>query len=99
MDNALNISPQRSKLQDLINGWPIIQFIGAGLIGLVATWTTLQLSQQSQAAKLSSAESRLERLEKDAVPRELFDERTNKIIAEQERQYSLLIKILEDKGK
>lgn len=97
MDNALNLSPQRSKLQDLINGWPIIQFIGAGVIGLVATWTTLQLSQQSQAARLSAAETKIEKLEKDAVPRELFDERTNKIIDEQERQYGLLIKILEDR--
>ena len=80
MDSAA--SPNRTRFQDVINGWPIIQFVGAAVIGLSAAWTTVQVSAVSQAAENRRADERIRKLETDAVPREIFDERTRTIIEE-----------------
>lgn len=81
MDNSANHT-HRGRLQDLINGWPIVQFVGAAVIGLSAAWTTVQVSAVSQAAENRRADERIRKLEAEAVPRELFDERTKMIIDE-----------------
>ena len=74
-----------SRMRALFDAFPIIQFIGAGIIGLAATWMTIQLTQNSQAAEIRHNTEKIAKLEKDAVSRELFDERTLRIIENQEK--------------
>lgn len=89
--------PPRSKWRELMDNFPFIQFVGAGLIGLVATWTTVQLTQNSQAAEIRRQGEKIERLETTAVSRELFDERTRSMIDEQKKQRELLERIFDKK--
>lgn len=96
MDNSL---PNKSKLRGWIEAAPVAQGILAAVIAVVMSYTANQVAQANQTNRLGRAEEKIEQLEKSAVPRELFDERTNKIITEQERQYQLLLKLLEDKRK
>lgn len=88
---------QPSKWKEILNGFPIIQFVIAGFIGLAATWTTIQLTQNSQAAEIRRNTEKIERLEKDSVSRELFDERTKTIIEKQKETNDLIKQILEKK--
>ena len=88
---------QKSKWKEFLDNFPIIQFVGAGLIGLVATWTTIQLTQNSQAAEIRRNHERIEKLEKESVTRELFDERTKTIIEKQKETNDLINKFLEKK--
>lgn len=88
-------TPQKSKLRELLEAFPIIQFIGAGVIGLCATWTTIQLSDQSQAAEIRRNSEKIERLEKESVPREVFDERTKSMLDQLKDQSGKLDRILE----
>lgn len=101
MENAhisqTQASPPKTRWTDFLSAFPILQFIGLGIITLAATWTTIQLTQNSQAAEIRRQGEKLERLEKDSVNRELFDERTLKIIEEQKRQGERLEKLLDRK--
>lgn len=94
-----NFLPQKSKLRKWLEAAPVAQGIIAAVIAVVMTYTANQVAQANQNNRVTRAEEKIEQLEKNAVPRELFDERTQKIITEQERQYHLLIKLLEDKRK
>lgn len=92
-------SSQKSGLKGWLEAFPILQFVGAGIIGLCATWMTIQLTQNSQAAEIRRNSERIDRLEKDSVSRELFDERTRTIRDEQLRQSQMIEKILENQRK
>ncbi len=97
-----NLQPPRreSKWREFLDNFPIIQFVLAGFIGLAATYTTIQLSQNTQAAEIRRASEKIEQLERDSkalLSRELFDERTKAIQAEQARQREMLEKLLERK--
>lgn len=72
-------SSPKSGLKNWLDTFPILQFVGAGIIGLCATWTTIQLTQNSQAAEIRRNSEKIEKLEKESVSRELFDERTKNI--------------------
>lgn len=87
-----NQSSEKGIFRQWLETAPILQFIGAGIIGLCATWTTIQLTQNSQAAEIRRNAEKIERLEKDSVSRELFDERTKNI-------ESLLNRILDNQKK
>ncbi|HEX8637363.1 MAG TPA: hypothetical protein VF692_04825 [Pyrinomonadaceae bacterium] len=87
-----NQQSEKSNFRQWLDAAPILQFVGAGIIGLCATWTTVQLTQNSQAAEIRRASERIEKLEKESVSRELFDERTKNI-------ESLLNRILDNQKK
>lgn len=97
MEAALNQNPQASRLKQFLEAFPLVQFVLAGVIGLAATWTTIQLTQNSQAAEIRRQGEKIERLEKEFVGREIFDERTLKIIDEQKEQRKLIEKLIERK--
>jgi hypothetical protein len=94
-----NQQSDKGAFRQWLDAMPILQFVGAGVIGLCATWTTIQLSQNSQAAEIRRASERVERLEKEFVSRELFDERTRAMREEQLRQSLMIEKILENQRK
>jgi Flp pilus assembly protein TadB len=87
--------PPRSKWKSFLESFPIIQFVLAGAIGLVAAYTTLQLSQNIQASEIRRNSERIERLEKESVTREIFDERTKTILDRLDKQDSKLDRLLE----
>ncbi len=91
------LQTSRSKWQGLTEAFPLMQFIGGVIIAVCATWTTIQLTQNSQAAEIRRVSEKVERLEKDSTPRELFDERTKTILEKQKETYDLIQKILEKK--
>lgn len=62
MENPTS-SPEKSKLKIFWEAFPLLQFVGAGIIGLCATWTTIQLSQNSQAAEIRETRSKVTSLE------------------------------------
>lgn len=76
---------------------PVIQLVGAGIISFFMAWTTIQVTQSSQAAEIKRNHERIEKLEKDSVSRELFDERTQRIIDEQKKLNSMFERSLEKK--
>jgi hypothetical protein len=88
---------QKSKWRAFNEAFPVFQFILAGAVGLVATYTTIQLTQNSQAAEIRRHDERIGRLEKEFTPRELFDERTRTILEKQKETNDLIQKILEKK--
>lgn len=101
MDNVIltpnSNTEKKNAFQKFLEAFPILQLVGAVIIGLAATWTTIRLTQSSQAAEIRRQSEKIERLEKDTVSRELFDERTLKIIDEQKEQRKLLERLLEKK--
>ena len=97
MSNEIASQSPKSKFRELVDTFPIIQMVGAGLIGLVATWTTIQLTQNSQAAEIRRNTEEIERLKKESTPRELFDERTRTILENQKETKELINKFLEKK--
>ncbi len=96
METEVSQTP-KSKWKEFLDNFPIFQFVGAGIIGLCATWTTVQLTQNSQAAEMRRQGEKIDRLEKDSTPRELFDERTRTIIEKQKETNDLIQKLLEKK--
>jgi hypothetical protein len=93
----MNTTSQKSKWQAFNDAFPILQFIGAGVIGLAATWTTIQLTQNSQAAEIRRNSERIEKLEKEQTPLILFEERTRTILENQKETKELIQKFLEKK--
>lgn len=85
----------KSKWREFLDAAPILQFIGAGLIGLVATWTTIQLTQNSQASEIRRSAEKIEKLERESVAKDLFEERTKTIIEKQKEQSEMLQKIFD----
>ena len=96
MANESSQTP-KSKFKEMVDTFPIIQFVGAGLIGLVATWTTVQLTQNSQAAEIRRNKEEIEQLKKEQTPFILFDERTRTIIESQKQLNEKFDKLLEKK--
>jgi hypothetical protein len=80
-----------------MTGWPVVQFVAASILGLVGIYTTVQLTQSSQAAAIKTNADRIERLEKESVPKDLFDERTLRILEEQKKLNDRFDKFLERK--
>lgn len=99
MENLTPNSQAKPKTawREFLDAFPLVQMVGAGVIGLFATWTTIQLTQNSQAAEIRRNSEKIERLERDQTPRILFDERTQRILDEQIKLNSRLDKLLEDK--
>ena len=93
----ITVNTTATRWKSFLESFPIIQFVLAGLIGLAATYTTLQLSQTSAAAEIRRNSERIEKLEKESVSREIFDERTKTILDRLEKQDQKLDKILEKK--
>jgi hypothetical protein len=90
-------SSQKSKWQSFSEAFPVVQFVGGVIIAVCATWTTIQLTQNSQAAEIRRNGERIEKLEKESTPRELFDERTRTILDKQKETNDLINKLLEKK--
>jgi hypothetical protein len=88
---------QKSKWQAFNEAFPVVQFIAGVIIAVCATWTTIQLTQNSQAAEIRRNGERIEKLEKESTPRELFDERTRTILENQRETKDLINKYLEKK--
>lgn len=91
------ILTESPRTRRFFEAFPIIQSVAAGVIALAATWTTIQLTQNSQAAEIRRNTEEIERLKKESTPRELFDERTRTILENQKETKDLLNKLLERK--
>lgn len=52
-----------SKLKTVWEALPVLQFVGAGVIGLCAAWTAIQLTQNSQAAEIRETRNKVTTLE------------------------------------
>lgn len=91
MENQTSVEPEKSKLRMFWDALPLLQWIGGGIVALCAAWTTIQLTQNSQAAELRETKNKVAALELQVnndvdrkVTREVFDERTNAILKQLE---------------
>ena len=93
---AQNLNPNTSRLQAFFEFF-LIPLVVAGVIGAASSWGTIQLTQNSQASEIRQQGEKIGRLEKESVPRELFDERTKTILEKLERQGEMIEKIRDRK--
>lgn len=94
---ALTESP--GTMRRFFEAFPIFQFLFTVMVGLVVTWTTIQLTQNSQAGEIKRHGEKLEKLERESTPFILFDERTKTIIENQKETKDLIQKFLEKKSE
>lgn len=63
MENETSQNNDKSSFRRWFDALPFLQFVGAGVIGLCATWTTIQLTQNSQAAEIRETRTKVTALE------------------------------------
>jgi len=63
MENQTSQQPEKTGFRRWLEAAPVLQFVGAGIIGLCATWTTIQLTQNSQAAEIRETRQKITTLE------------------------------------
>ena len=94
-------SQPRSKWQEFRDNFSFVQYvlgvITAAIIGICATYTTIQITATAQTKDIQRHGEKIEKLEKDSVSKDLFDERTKTILDRLDKQDSKLDKLLEKK--
>ena len=86
MDNALALP--KSKLRLFLEGFPVAHLILVCVFSAGMSYATVWATQSFQAEKI-------DRLEKNSTPREIFDERTKTISDKLEKLDGKLDRILE----
>ena len=93
---------EKSQWKTWLDKLPLLQWIGAAIVGICVTWSTLQVTSANQiyeinAIKNDSAafkvyiqtlkndrDKQLDAIEKTMVKKDVFDERTNMILRNQD---------------
>ena len=75
MENQTSQPDEKSAIRRWFDALPILQFVGAGVIGLCATWTTIQLTQNSQAAEIRETRNKVTALEASFDKQKQADEK------------------------
>lgn len=92
-------SQPKSRWKEFSENFSIIQYalavISAAIIGICATYTTIQITATAQTKDIERVSEKVGKLENDSVSKELFDERTKTMIDRLEKIDSKLDKLAE----
>ena len=97
-----SIDQEKSQWKIWLEKLPLIQWIGAAIVGICVTWSTLQVTQANQIYEINQIKNdnaafklyiqnlkvdrdkQFEEIEKKMVTKDVFNERTNMILRNQD---------------